>query len=69
MAVEDIDFNSQSWMALKGWAEDEIENIRQDLETPQTDAVETEFLRGRIAALRCVLDLSVAGPEIGETTY
>jgi hypothetical protein len=48
------------WRGLKAAIEAEIETQRGMLESPQLDATDTEFVRGRIRALRDILALSPA---------
>jgi len=65
----EIAFDSTTWKAVVQWADEEIEKTRTDLETPQRDTSETEYLRGKIAALRSLKDLSVTAPEITQVDY
>jgi len=65
----EIAFDSTTWKAVVEWADEEIEKTRTDLETPQRDLSETEYLRGKIAALRSLKDLSVSAPEITQVDY
>lgn len=65
----DIDKTSPTWRSISKWAEEEIANTQLDLETPQLDPNETEFLRGKIAALRNLIDLTAENPEITAVEY
>lgn len=53
-----IDTNSSVWRDLRKHAETEIEAARLRLETPSMSAIETEFERGIVKALRDVLALA-----------
>jgi len=64
-----IDVTSPTWRSIQKWAEEEIENIHLDLETPQLDPDETEYLRGKIAALRNLIDLTAEQPDVESVTY
>jgi hypothetical protein len=52
-----IDTNNSVWQEVKAHAEAEIVTAQQRLEQPALSATETEFERGRIKALRGLLDL------------
>lgn len=52
-----IDPNNSVWQEVKTYAEAEIAAAQLRLETPALPAIETESERGRIKALRGVLDL------------
>lgn len=47
-----IDPTSTIWRAILRWGAAEIDKAREDLETPGLSVEKTEFLRGRLAALR-----------------
>lgn len=64
-----IDETSPTWRSISKWAEEEISNTQLDLETPKLDPEETEFLRGKIAALRNLIDLTAESPEITAVEY
>lgn len=51
-----IDIHSADWKAVKAHAEAEIERSRMRLEAPGLPQPETEHERGRIAALRNLLN-------------
>lgn len=52
-----LDPNSQSWLHVRSRAEEELAEAREDLEGRGLPDVETEFLRGRISALKDILAL------------
>ena len=53
-----IEATSQTWIAVRKAAEGMIEVDRSALEARGLPDVDTEYLRGRIAALKDVLDLT-----------
>lgn len=53
-----IDEHSQTWKAVKRWAEQEIAMSQGKLEQPGFDAVATENERGAIKRLRTLLALA-----------
>ena len=53
-----IDPYSETWAAVATHADDQIARARLALETRGMSAVETEYERGRIAALKAVLSLA-----------
>lgn len=57
MAWASIDRYSDTWRVIEGWAKAEREELRTQLETPGLSLVETEAVRGRIAALADLLDI------------
>lgn len=63
-----IDANSRVWQNVADHINKEIEVTRTALETRGLDVAATEFERGRIKALRDILDLAApsnANPEFG----
>jgi len=65
----EIDKHSPTWRFVIQWAEEEITNTQLDLEIPQTDSIESEFMRGKIAALRKLIDLTAVSPEVESVEY
>lgn len=65
----EIDKHSPTWRFVIRWAEEEITNTQLDLEVPQTDQTKTEFMRGKIAALRNLIDLTAKSPEVESVEY
>lgn len=61
----EIETASATWAVVKSHCEADIERARRALEMTGTSPVETEFQRGRIAALRSVLSLSKPVPQVG----
>lgn len=55
-----IDAFSQTWFAVAGWANTEIERARASLETPGLPPHEYDVYRGRIAVLRDLLSIGSA---------
>lgn len=53
-----IDPYSETWRRVCKHANDELDQARTALEQPGLPAAETEFQRGRIAALRTLLALT-----------
>lgn len=53
-----LDFNSPTWIALTEHIGKELITAGKALEIKGTDPVATEFERGRIKALRTILDLA-----------
>lgn len=56
--ADQIDPNSQTWRAVKAWAEGRRERSRSALEAQALPASDTEFERGKIAAVRELLALA-----------
>lgn len=52
-----IDFQSEHWKAVEAWAAHEIEQARDDLESPHLSERETADLRGVIRGMRRLLSL------------
>ena len=52
-----IDRNSPTWLSLREHIEKEISDAAKALETKGLEASTTEFERGRIKALRKILEL------------
>ncbi len=52
-----INIHSAEWNAITEWANTEIEAGRDELESPHTDDKRTALIRGRLEALRSLLDL------------
>lgn len=48
---------SDDWLEVEEWANRELELSREIIEIPGTGNEETEFQRGRISALRELLEL------------
>lgn len=59
-----IDPHSETWAAVKKFAETEIEFARNRLERQGADPLTTEYERGRIKTLRDLLALATPRPEI-----
>lgn len=58
-----IDPYSETWRRVRKHATDEIEIARTELERSGMPAIDTEFRRGRIAALRALLALGEPKPD------
>lgn len=56
-----IDPNGRDWRQLKPWAERRIETSRATIDARGIDERDADFERGRIAALRELLDLGTTG--------
>ncbi|WP_022727231.1 hypothetical protein [Fodinicurvata sediminis] len=54
---EKIDTASATWDGVKEWGEAQLERSRSTLEAPGTSPIDTEYQRGRVAALRDLLAL------------
>lgn len=63
-----IDEHSETWRAVKAWAEAYLGRACTYLETPGADVVKTENARGQILALRALLRLPEPKPEIPAIT-
>lgn len=64
--------DSRDWRELRDWLAQAIEDAGAELERRGLGIPETEFLRGRIAALRDVLHLpeeTPTPPPIGSDPY
>lgn len=67
MAIEE---HSPTWRAVKAFAEREIADAHEQLETTGLGIAETENVRGRIAALRDLLGLTAPPrPKSKPETY
>lgn len=66
-----IDPDSQTWRAVKAWAETSRASLRAQLESTGTDHTTTESLRYRIAQLNELLGLADDKPVIssGSRSY
>lgn len=62
MKPTDIDPSSRTWRAIRAWAEKGLKRSRDAIETPGYGTMETEFERGRIAALRELVALPAPRP-------
>lgn len=62
-----IDKSSPTWAHVLTWVEDEINTLHLDLERPGSDA--TEFNRGKIAALRSLMDMGGETPYVDSQSY
>lgn len=62
MEKPEIDFNNQSWSAVRKYAEERIDQLRRRNDGPLSPD-QTATLRGSIAALKEILALETA-PEI-----
>jgi hypothetical protein len=54
----DIDPHSRTWRAVKDWAEARLTSSRSTIEAVGMPPLETEYERGRIAAMRELLALT-----------
>lgn len=61
-----IDENSETWRDVKAWAEKRIGNSRNAVEARGLPPEDTEFERGRISALRELMNLAAPKPELQE---
>ncbi len=52
-----IEVEGPTWQAVKVRADEDLKDARQKLETPGTGDPAAEFQRGRIAALKAILEL------------
>jgi hypothetical protein len=59
-----IEQHSDTWLVIRTHAEEQIEKAHAKLELRGTDANDTQFERGRIAALRTLLALAKPRPVI-----
>ncbi len=55
--MEGINRNSDTWLAVVKWAEDQLKNHREYLEFVNVAHDESQILRGRIDELKELLDL------------
>jgi len=55
--ASDIDFTSTAWKAVEQFAMECVGEWTVEALTPGTDAIQTEFLRGKIAAFQQLIDL------------
>lgn len=58
MAEPRIDEHSETWCAVKAWAEARLRMHQRSLETQGLDMVQTEGARGAIRDLRLLLKLT-----------
>ncbi|MDO8534613.1 MAG: hypothetical protein Q7S17_07725 [Xanthobacteraceae bacterium] len=57
-----IDTHSATWQTVKAWAEQQLKADTADIEAEGTSSHRTEFLRGRLRALRALLKLTDPPP-------
>lgn len=62
-----IDFNSPTWLEIKGRMSIELDALRGELER-QNDEITTANLRGRIQQCRKLLDMQTLAPEFIKST-
>lgn len=55
--VDQVNFNSSEWIALRKWAEKELAELRQMNDAPDKDEIQTAVLRGQILFCKKVLSL------------
>ncbi len=58
MTDKEIDISTATWTVLKEVMEDHITEAQKILEKTGLGVAETEFQRGRISAMRKILDLA-----------
>ena len=61
------EIQTPTWRVIKKWAEDQIEVCKRALEEPLLYEREADTLRGRIAELRALLNLTEPKPEVPES--
>lgn len=53
-----VDIHSDTWIAVSQFAELSLQDARRQLESPTLDHDRSQYVRGRIAALREVLAIT-----------
>lgn len=65
-----IDKNSETWRLVSAKAEADLASLRESLEVPGTDHEQSQIIRGRIMALKDILQMGdVVTPPSRKNSY